>query len=458
MGGHGHDRPRAVAHEHVVGHPDRDALAIDGVHREGTGEHARFLLGLGGAFQFGLVHGLVDVGGDFCLAVLRGDFVDQRMLRREDHVGCAEQRVGPGRVNADYAVLWHGRDAVALGLLVEPFVDGGAIDGEVDLRPDALADPVALHDLDRLGPIDLLDIGQESLGIGGDAHHPLGHCPAVDGVVAALRATFVGDFLVGQHRTQLRAPVDRHLSLVGEAVFVDQPPPLVGLEFLELVEPARRAGDALDGFRDGRGNDIAVHVDNQLAGFEIVDQFPDRPGGILARIVPGVVDLQEDPLRPPVVVWVGRSYPAGPVIREAEHPDLPLDVADVLLGGFPRVHAMLHGVLFCRQSERIVAHRMEHVESGHPLEPCDDVGGGVAFRMAHMQAGPGRVGEHVQHVVLGFVCVEAFVPGVGLPERSVLLPIGLPLGLDGLEVVAWHLDLLLVVASRESVVVQPNPS
>ena len=40
---HGHDRAGAVLHQHVVGDPDRDALAVDGVRRVTPGEHAGLL-------------------------------------------------------------------------------------------------------------------------------------------------------------------------------------------------------------------------------------------------------------------------------------------------------------------------------------------------------------------------------------------------------------------------------
>ena len=40
VGRHGHDRARAVAHQHVVGDPDGNRLAGGGIDREGPGVHA----------------------------------------------------------------------------------------------------------------------------------------------------------------------------------------------------------------------------------------------------------------------------------------------------------------------------------------------------------------------------------------------------------------------------------
>ena len=43
VGGHGHDRARAVAGQHVVGDEDRDPLAVDGVDGVGTERDAGLL-------------------------------------------------------------------------------------------------------------------------------------------------------------------------------------------------------------------------------------------------------------------------------------------------------------------------------------------------------------------------------------------------------------------------------
>ena len=82
------------------------------------------------------------------------DLVDERVLGREHHVGRAEQRVGPRREHVD------------VGVLVP-------LDREVDLGADAAADPVALHQLDRVGPVEQVEVGEQPVGVRGDAQHPL---------------------------------------------------------------------------------------------------------------------------------------------------------------------------------------------------------------------------------------------------------------------------------------------
>ena len=123
----------------------------------------------------------------------------------------------------------------------------------------------------------------------------------------------------------------------------------------------------------------------------------DRPGAVGFRVVPGVVDLQEDPLRPPVVVDVGGRRTAPRVVAEPERAQLALHVRDVLLGGDARVRARLHRVLLGRQAERVVAHRVQHVEAVHALEARVHVGGDVAERVADVEPDAARVREHVEH-------------------------------------------------------------
>ena len=123
--------------------------------------------------------------------------VDQRVLGRQDHEGHAERRVGPGGEDPD--------DVVA------------ALDRQVELGALGAADPVALHGLDPLGPVQAVEGVQQLVGVGGDAEEPLLEV-ALDHQVAAALAGAVGqDLLVGQDGLAARAPVDRGVLAVGQA-------------------------------------------------------------------------------------------------------------------------------------------------------------------------------------------------------------------------------------------------
>ena len=91
------------------------------------------------------------------------------------------------------------------------------------------------------------------------------------------------------------------------------------------------------------------------------------------------------------------------------------------------MRAGVDGVLLGGKAERVPAHRMEHVEPAHPLEAAIDVGRGVAFGMADVQARAAGVGEHVEHVEL--LLGRVFARG----ERLVFGPVALPLRLDLVE-------------------------
>src|ERR671912_306097 len=85
MAGHRHDRPGAVAHEHVVGDEHRDLAAGGGVHRMAADEDA------------GLVAGLdlpLDIGARARLAPVGGDRLGRAVRRARPALGRA---LGPGR-------------------------------------------------------------------------------------------------------------------------------------------------------------------------------------------------------------------------------------------------------------------------------------------------------------------------------------------------------------------------
>ena len=192
--GHGHDGAGAVADQHVIGDPDGDLLAVDRVDGVGAGEHAGLLLGQFGAFEVGLLGDLGFVSLD-CRALRRGgDELHQLVLGRQHHVGGAEQRVRPGGEDADACVAAR-RSAPIRNC-------------KVHLRAFAAADPVPLHFLERIAPVDGVEVLQQPLGVGGDAQHPLAHRLADDREAADL-ALAVHDLLVGQHGAELLAPPDR---------------------------------------------------------------------------------------------------------------------------------------------------------------------------------------------------------------------------------------------------------
>ncbi len=225
--GHGHDRSGPVLHQDVVGDVHRQLLAVD---RVGDGAPERDpglrLLGVA-ALLAGLGERVVDVVVH--LLLVRGsvrEAHDVGMLWRHDEERRAEERVGTGGE--------HG------------IVDPELLAAERHLGTLAAPDPVALHRLDVLRPVDQLEVAEQPLGVVGDAQEPLLELPDFDERSAALAATLGGDLLVGEHRLVSRAPLHGGLLAVGKpgAEQLEEDPlrPAVVARFMrgELARPVDR--------------------------------------------------------------------------------------------------------------------------------------------------------------------------------------------------------------------------
>src|SRR5215208_4841990 len=130
---------------------------------------------------------------------------------------------------------------------------------EIDLRALAPANPVTLEQFDSFRPIKTLELIEQSVRISRDAQHPLPHW-SLNNRKAANLAFSIYNLLIRQHCTQLRTPVHWDVSNVRET--------------------------------------NAVRIGSGIVG--------NRLGPICLRIEPGVVDLQENPLRPFVISRVCR--------------------------------------------------------------------------------------------------------------------------------------------------------
>ena len=135
VGGHGHDRTGSVAHHHIVGDPDGDTLVVDGVDGVAAGKDARLLFIGCRACNLILFFRGCFVGLDRGSLRIGGDLVDQRMFGSQHHKGRPPERIGP-----------RGED---LNLIIIFCLKG-------DFRAFTTPDPVGLHHLNPLGPIDLV--------------------------------------------------------------------------------------------------------------------------------------------------------------------------------------------------------------------------------------------------------------------------------------------------------------
>ena len=253
MAGHRHDRAGAVLHQHVVGDEHRDLLAVDRVDDAAPERHAGLLAVLGAALLGRLAADPVDVLAHLLLGRRAGDQALQLgVLGGEDEEGGAEEGVGTGGEDRE----------VEVELLA----------AEDDLGPLGAADPVALHRDHVLGPgLEQVEVGEQAVGVVGDAEEPLLEL-ALDDLGAAALAAAVDDLLVGEHGGVLRAPLDRRLGAVGEAL-LEQPQE-------DPLGPAVVLG--------GVGAELARPVDRDPPLAELALEGGDRALGRLARRLAGL--------------------------------------------------------------------------------------------------------------------------------------------------------------------------
>ncbi len=234
MRGDAHDGARAIGVQHVVGGPDLDAVAGQTVDAVRAGEHAglRALRRL--ALDLGRARGSIEVRLDLGAAVFGRELPHERVLWRQHHKGHAAERVGARSEDAD---------------LVGP-VRRGRLEGERHLGALGAADPVALHQLHVVGPVERLVV-EQFVGILRRTQEPLLHQALDDGRVAALAAA-VDHLFVGEDGLVERAPVRGRLGAVSEAHSeqLDEPPlrpPVVlGRRGVDLAVPVEHRAHALE--------------------------------------------------------------------------------------------------------------------------------------------------------------------------------------------------------------------
>ncbi len=92
---------------------------------------------------------------------------------------------------------------------------------------------------------------------------------------------------------------------------------------------------------------------------------------------------------------------ALPVVRQADAHQLLPHTVDIFIGPLGRMGPVLDRGVFRRHPEGIPAHRVQHIESLHPLETGDHVTDSIITDVAHVNP-TRRIGEHLQQVVFLF--------------------------------------------------------
>ena len=345
VAGHGHDRAGAVAHEHEVRDPHRQALAVERVDRVHAERHAALLHRLQLGRRGAAVPALLDERGDV-VAPFR-DRRGERVLGRHRHERRAVHGVGAGGEDAKRRLL---------------AVLRGGFDPEVDVRALGAADPVALHGLDRLGPVDVVELVEQLLAVVGDAQEPLRDLAPLDHRARAPAAP-VDDLLVGEHGLVHGVPVHLGLAAVGDPL-LEQP----GEQPLLPAVVLRPAGGELAAPVVGEPEltELRLHVLDVLVG-PARGRHPVLHGRVLggqSERVPshGLEDVA------PAHALVPADHVADGVVAHVPHVQLPARVrehrqaVELLAGGvFPDLE---HAVLV-PEGLRLVLYRLGEVAFVH---------------------------------------------------------------------------------------------
>ena len=197
--------------------------------------------------------------------------------------------------------------------------------------------------------------------------------------------------------------------------------------FKVIEEPIRVIGDAEVPlgellFDDHRTAAIARAVGKYLLVGEhrLIDRVPVDPR-IFAVGETLVVQLQEEPLVPLVVLGVRRVQHATPVEggRVALHRRALL--GDVVVGPFARVDTPLDGGVFRGQAERVPADRVKDAVASKSPVACEHIAECVHLSVSHVEV-PRRVGKHVKNVFVRTVVwrIANIVWTLRFPDRSPL--------------------------------------
>ena len=144
VGRYRHDSARSITSQHIVTYIYRYIITRNGIDSIATREHTTHLL-LDHAFTLGLVLYLINIGINGSTLVCSYHIIHIDALGRQNHEGDTKDGVGTRGENQQALVA--------------------ARDGEGHFGTLAVADPVALGLLDRLGPLDSIQVTQEPSGI-----------------------------------------------------------------------------------------------------------------------------------------------------------------------------------------------------------------------------------------------------------------------------------------------------
>ncbi len=198
MGRYTHDGAGAVICQDIIRNPDRCLFAVQRIHRIASGKLTGLVLVIHGhTIHIGLVGCHLHVALHCLTMLLSGQLLHHGMLRCQHKEGSTMQSVRSG--------CKHGQLLIRI------------LDTEVHLCAVGAADPLGLHLLYLLRPVQLVQIIQKTIRIGCDLQHPLTQVLLGHRRAAALTLT-VHYLLIGETGLAAGAPIDREFLLIGKSL------------------------------------------------------------------------------------------------------------------------------------------------------------------------------------------------------------------------------------------------
>ena len=421
----GHDRTGTVTGQHVIADIDRNLLAVERVDGIAACKLSAHAFGIGHTLPLRtfFCFGQVFLYGGFVFGSRQ--FLHQFMLGSQHHERDAEDGIGTRRKNFQLSVQ--------------------SFQAEKHLGSFAPADPVALYLFERFTPLQAVEAVQHPLCISRHTQQPLLHQLLFDRKTAAHRKP-VFHLVIGQYGSEPRTPVD-------QCVGPERQP--VVLQHVLLFGLAHRIP-----FGSGEGELLRAGNVQAIgtALFERSDQFGNGARLLFVVAIVTIEHFEECPLRPLVIFGIAGTHLAVPIETEADFIELFAVTVDILLRSYGRMLAGLDRILLGRQPERIVTHRMQHIETPEPFVTRIDVRCDVTQRMTDVQSRPRRIREHVQHIIFRPALIHFD------PVGFLLGPTALPFLLYSPEIVLHIVNLVLshyvlvpVILFRSGTDTQHNP-
>ena len=139
--------------------------------------------------------------------------------------------------------------------------------------------------------------------------------------------------------------------------------------------------------------------------------------------------FEEDPLRPLVIVLVGRIYDFRPIEREADFFKLIGKSFDIRVRDLTGMDTCFYGIVLGRKSERVETDREEDIIPFHTLFSRDDFKPAVSLYMSDVHSRAARIGKLDERVKLFLRSVLA------RDENFFLIPAILPFFFDFRKIV-----------------------